>query len=43
MVSCCGMGERFRGDIAARVFLTLRPLRPYWRLLTIGVIYLFPD
>src|SRR3954465_266001 len=28
-----------RADLAARVFLTLGVLAPYWRLLTFGVIF----
>ena len=32
-----------RADIAARVFLTLGVLLPYWRLLTFSVIYVTDD
>ena len=28
-----------RADLAARAFLTLGVLAPYWRLLTLGVIF----
>jgi hypothetical protein len=34
---------RRRADIAARVFLTLGALLPYWRLLTFGAIYVTDD
>jgi hypothetical protein len=34
---------RLRADIAARVFLTLGALLPYWRLLTFGVIFVTDD
>src|SRR5450631_2218653 len=32
-----------RADLAARVFLTLGALLPYWRLLTFGVVYVTDD
>jgi hypothetical protein len=34
---------RFRADIGARACLTLGALLPYWRLLTLGVIYVTDD
>jgi hypothetical protein len=37
------MSERTRADVAARAFLTLGALLPYWRLLTFGVIYITDD
>jgi hypothetical protein len=37
------MRDGIRADIAARVFLTLGALLPYWRLLTFGVIYVTDD
>ena len=37
------MRDSIRADIAARVFLTLGALLPYWRLLTFGVIYVTDD
>jgi len=37
------MSERTRADLAARAFLTLAALLPYWRLLTFGVIYITDD
>jgi hypothetical protein len=37
------VNTRLRADIAARVFLTLGALLPYWRLLTFGVIYVTDD
>src|SRR6185503_19031392 len=37
------MRDRFRADGAARVFLTLGALLPYWRLLTFSVIYVTDD
>ena len=37
------MSERTRADLAARAFLTLGALLPYWRLLTFGVIYVTDD
>ena len=37
------MSERTRADLAARAFLTLAALLPYWRLLTFGVIYVTDD
>ncbi len=37
------MSERTRADFAARAFLTLAALLPYWRLLTFGVIYVTDD
>src|SRR5438067_9417479 len=33
------MLEGRRADLAARVFLTLGVLAPYWRLLTLGVVF----
>src|SRR5579863_2962423 len=36
------MRDGVRADIAARLFLTVGALLPYWRLLTFGVIYV-PD
>jgi hypothetical protein len=35
--------DGIRADIAARVFLTLGALLPYWRLLSFGVIYITDD
>ena len=35
--------DGIRADMAARVFLTLGALLPYWRLLTFGVIYVTDD
>ena len=35
--------DGIRADIAARVFLTLGALLPYWRLLSFGVIYVTDD
>jgi hypothetical protein len=37
------MRDGIRADRAARVFLTLGALLPYWRLLTFGVIYVTDD
>src|SRR5258708_2406088 len=37
------MRDGIRADMAARVFLTLGALLPYWRLLTFGVIYVTDD
>jgi hypothetical protein len=37
------MRDRTGADVAARVFLTLAALLPYWRLLTFGVIYVTDD
>jgi hypothetical protein len=37
------MRDGIRGDIAARAFLTLGALLPYWRLLSFGVIYVTDD
>ena len=37
------MRDGIRAEIAARVFLTLGALLPYWRLLTFGVIYVTDD
>src|ERR1700685_2464688 len=37
------MRDGIRADIAARLFLTLGALLPYWRLLTFGVIYVTDD
>src|ERR1700680_737112 len=37
------MRDGIRADIAARVFLTLGALLPYWRLLTFSVIYVTDD
>ena len=32
-----------RADLAARLFLTLGALLPYWRLLTFGVVFVTDD
>src|SRR5260221_934233 len=37
------MRDGIRADRAARVFLTLGALLPYWRLLTFGVIFVTDD
>jgi Bacterial membrane protein YfhO len=37
------MSDRIRADMAARAFLTLGALLPYWRLLTFGVVYVTDD
>ena len=37
------MSDRGRADLAARFFLTLGALLPYWRLLTFGVIFVTDD
>src|SRR5580704_8711627 len=37
------MRDGIRADLAARVFLTLGALLPYWRLLSFGVIYVTDD
>jgi len=37
------MRDGIRAEIAARVFLTLGALLPYWRLLTFGVVYVTDD
>src|ERR1700681_3285172 len=37
------VNTRLRADLSARVFLTLGALLPYWRLLTVGVIYVTDD
>ena len=37
------MRDGIRADMAARVFLTLGALLPYWRLLTFCVIYVTDD
>src|SRR5258708_21090486 len=37
------MRDGIRADMAARVFLTLGALLPYWRLLTFGVIFVTDD
>src|SRR5713101_1688273 len=42
-VCCTIMRDGIRADMAARVFLTLGALLPYWRLLTFGVIFVTDD
>src|SRR5688500_8186161 len=37
------MRDGSRADVAARVFLTIGALFPYWRLLTFGVVYITDD
>ena len=37
------MSDRTRADLAARAFLTLGTLLPYWRLLTFSVIFVTDD
>src|SRR6266850_5811693 len=37
------MRDGLRGEIAARVLLTLGALLPYWRLLTFGVVFVTDD
>ena len=37
------MSHRTRADLAARAFLTLGALLPYWRLLSFGVVYVTDD
>src|SRR5260370_3370840 len=37
------MRDSIRADMAARVFLTLGALLPYWRLLTFSVVYVTDD
>lgn len=37
------MRDGSRADVAARLFLTIGALFPYWRLLTFGVVYITDD